>query len=233
MTPIFTQTAHWVMDQMAGTFSRVLSRAELLYAARLGRPLATDSRVPLVEAALRAVADDNVAEVDRLLEMGISPNAQGRRGETLLTEAVEQGSLRVARRLLSTGDIEVEARNAKGLTALAVAAHRGDDLMVVELIAHGADVHAANGMGQTPVMLAALMGNTTTVEILITAGANLTAADRLGNTPLSLARGQSHTGLAKVLRRARGVRPQQGVRSAEGSPASAAFGHSSSVRLAT
>jgi ankyrin repeat protein len=100
-------------------------------------------------------------------------------GATLLTDAAQR-SAQLTARVLEAG-AEVDAPDAAGLTALALAAQAGDDAALSVLLRGGADVDATSRHGQTPLMIA---GSADAVNALCGAGADTDAADPTGQTPL-------------------------------------------------
>jgi ankyrin repeat protein len=88
-----------------------------------------------------------------------------------LHRAARRSDLTEVQRLLAQG-AEVDARNARGDTALMIAAGRGHVDIVRSLLAAGADVQAENGVGETAWVLAVTLNeNDETVAALRAAGA--------------------------------------------------------------
>ncbi len=89
-------------------------------------------------------------------------------------------------------DAKLESRNRLGMTALHLAALRGDAGRVSQLILQGADVRAVvkpprihtPDTGATPLHLAAAAGDTRSIELFIRRGADINAASAAGATPL-------------------------------------------------
>ncbi len=110
-------------------------------------------------------------------------------GDLELAEAVKKGDKEAARSLLGQKDVDVNAAQSDGATALHWAVH-WDDLETAELLIRaGANVNAANDYGATPLWLASSNGNAAMVKMLLQAGANPNAPLRLGETPLMAAAG--------------------------------------------
>jgi ankyrin repeat protein len=103
-------------------------------------------------------------------------------------EAVRDGKLRVLKKLLRKGRIDIEARNECGLTLLHVAAACGQTSLARFLIEKGLAVDAKSASkGSTPLHLAAVQAYNQTVKFLLSKGAPISAPDRCGLTPLHLA----------------------------------------------
>jgi ankyrin repeat protein len=96
----------------------------------------------------------------------------------------------------------VDARDAKGATALAGVAFKDELEIARQLIAAGADPDAPNGMGRTPLMFAVMFGRKAMVDLLLEAGADPTLNDGEGKSALDLAAGQSDPSIFEKLQRA-------------------------------
>ncbi len=113
-----------------------------------------------------------------------------------LVEAVENGDREAVRSLLRQ-QVDVNAFQADGATALQWAAHR-DDLETAELLIRaGADVNAANDYGITPLSLACTNGSAAMVERLLNSGADPNSARPNGETVLMTA---ARTGNVEVVK---------------------------------
>ena len=100
-----------------------------------------------------------------------------------LIEAIRDRDHEAVRTLLSE-EIDVNAREGDGATALHWAVVRDDMDVVVALLEAGADADAANDYGVTPLTLACTNRNAAAVGKLLGAGANPDAATSMGETPL-------------------------------------------------
>ena len=92
------------------------------------------------------------------------------------------------------------SRNGDGDTLLHLAALRGDEADVRDLIALGSVVNARGDFGMTALHHAAIGGHTAVVECLLTLGADRSAPDDFGQSPAKVATLGSHTELAELLR---------------------------------
>jgi hypothetical protein len=92
-----------------------------------------------------------------------------------LVEAVQKGNRQAVPSLLKE-NVDVNASQADGATALHWAAHRDDQKTAELLIGAGANVNAVNAYGITPLSLACTNGSPAMVHKLLEAGADPNAA---------------------------------------------------------
>lgn len=115
-----------------------------------------------------------------------------------VADAVESGDGAAFRRLLQQ-EIDVNAPQVDGMTALHWAAYH-DDLETAKLLVDsGADVTAQNRYGVSPLSLACKNGNGPFVELLLDAGADPNIALRGGETALMTAARTGQVGPVKAL----------------------------------
>jgi ankyrin repeat protein len=131
-----------------------------------------------------------------LLVLAASPAAAG--SDAPLADAAENKDSTAIRRLLDR-DVDVNAPQADGMTALHWATYHDDLDCVKLLIAAGADAKAASRYGVTPLSLACMNGNTAIVELLLDSGADPNAALPGGETALMTASRTGRTGPVKAL----------------------------------
>ncbi|QDT95920.1 ankyrin repeat domain-containing protein [Gimesia aquarii] len=155
-----------------------------------GVRLDAQSEAALIKVVFQAARDNDMKTISEYLLEGFTPNVRSERGDTLLTVAAYHGSDRVIATLLTHQEIEIEARNRMGLTAVSAAAFKGHDVALRQLLDAGASPTAANTVNQSAIMFAALAGRTSTVQILRDAGASDSRTDDFGNSADSLARSQ-------------------------------------------
>jgi ankyrin repeat protein len=102
--------------------------------------------------------------------------------ELRLIEAVRSGQPSLAMTLVA--DVDVNATQADGATALHWAAYFDDQMLATRLVAAGADAGAANDLGATPLSLACENGSAAMVALLVNAGADPSAALGTGESVL-------------------------------------------------
>ena len=88
-----------------------------------------------------------------------------------LADAVQRGDASTVQALLKK-NIDVNAPQADGATALHWAAYRSDAESTAALIRAGANINLTNNYGVTPLALAAQQGNPAVLDLLLKAGAN-------------------------------------------------------------
>ena len=103
-----------------------------------------------------------------------------------LADALQHGDTQAAQALLKK-NVDVNATQPDGTTALHWAAYLEDADTTAKLIKAGAKVDVANELGMTPLALAATNGNAAVITHLLGAGADPNLAVRSGETPLMLA----------------------------------------------
>jgi ankyrin repeat protein len=136
------------------------------------------------EDFFRAVHSDNARGVKSLLDRGFDPNTRDDKGQTGLLIAVREPSPKVIQVLLASPKTDVEARNAKDESPLMLAAIKGEQDLVTQLIERDADV---NKPGWTPLHYAATNGHTAVMQLLLDKDAFIDAQSPNGSTPLMMA----------------------------------------------
>ena len=127
-----------------------------------------------------------------------------------LVDAVKHQNTDEIRALL-TQQLDVNATEGDGSTALHWAAYRDDLQTVALLIQAGANPNPANEHGVTPLSLACTNGNAAMVETLLAAGADANAALKTGETVLmTCARAGSAEAVTAILTRGADVNAKEG-----------------------
>ena len=90
---------------------------------------------------------------------------------TALIEAAKNGHADCVNVLLLAKDVDVDARERDGYTALIISAEKGYVNIVTQLLAKGADVNAKTNGGVTALWIATHEGHNNIVKILKAAGA--------------------------------------------------------------
>ena len=144
----------------------------------------------------RAVRTDNTRTVTELLVRGFDPNTHEESGQSALTLAVREGAGQVVDVLLKHPQLDVNALNRAGETALMLAALKGDLALVRRLAERGA---AINQPGWNALHYAASGPEPQVVGWLLERGAVLDARSPNGTTALMMASGYGNEQSADLL----------------------------------
>src|ERR1041385_8489881 len=96
-------------------------------------------------------------------------------------------------------NVNVNARNEHGMTALMRAARNGHAAVVRALLEHGADPNIARNDKFTALALAAFFGHTETVRVLIDHGAKSEVVTRSGTSPRLWATARTFSDVARCI----------------------------------
>ena len=144
----------------------------------------------------RAVRTDNASGVSDLLARGFDPNSHEESGQSALTLAVREGAQKVTDTLLKQPQLDVNALNRTGESALMLAAIKGDLPLVRSLVERGATI---NQPGWNALHYAATGPNAEVAAWLIERGAQLDARSPNGTTALMMAAGYGNEQSADLL----------------------------------
>jgi ankyrin repeat protein len=175
----------------------------LLFAVYMGHPEL--ARVFLDRGAVldvfEASATGEVGALERLLaEDPARANAVAADGFTPLGLAAFFRQRDALRLLLARGaQVNLPSQNAQKVAPLHSAVAGGDEGIVADLLARGADVHARQELGFTPLHNAAAEGNETIIRLLLERGADRAARSDSGRTAAEIARERDHAGAAALL----------------------------------
>lgn len=136
------------------------------------------------EDFFRAVRGDNASGVRSLLQRGFDPNTRDENGQTGLLIALREPSPKVIQVLLESPQLNVDIANAKDETPLMLAAIKGQQDLVTQLLKRDA---AVNKTGWTPLHYAATSGQLTIMKVLLDNYAFIDAQSPNGTTPLMMA----------------------------------------------
>lgn len=159
-----------------------------------------------------AIRLDNASALQTLLQRGMDPNTVDADGTPGLIKALQEQSFKAAAVLAGHPQVQPNVLNRKDETPLMLAALRGQEALVIQLLLKGAevnkkgwsplhyaatggharisaillgvhaDVNAESPNGTTPLMMAAMYGNSDTVKVLLNAGAETYPVNDLGLT---------------------------------------------------
>ncbi|KAL8993426.1 MAG: hypothetical protein Q9169_006358 [Polycauliona sp. 2 TL-2023] len=151
------------------------------------------SRTPLHWAAWQG----HQGVVVLLLANGASVKARDTQKWTALHLAASQGYVEILDLLLP--NLEIDAKDGYGATALYRAAEGGHEAAVRLLLDKGANTDVPNDYDQTPLHRAADLGRLTTARLLLESGAAYDLKDFYGWTPVYRAADHGHNGVADLL----------------------------------
>jgi ankyrin repeat protein len=161
-------------------------------------------RAGALHAAARGTTAGHTDVVNRLLALGLDPNAPSGLPRYPLHLAAAFGNRATVETLLRH-DARIGVTDEDGQTVLHAAVESGGSdtaAIVTRVLGLRADLDARNIWGQTPLHWAA-SHNSAVIPALVGAGASLEATDRTGRTPLMVAHGD---GIAALL--AAGANPR-------------------------
>ncbi len=128
-----------------------------------------------------AISQERASDVRSLLDQGIDPNTTDAYGSPLLHQAVLTANLSLVKLLLGY-DLEVDAYNRVGQTALTVAARWEHTEVVKLLLEAGADPNAAGERYQLAPLIGSVIGrNLEITNILVEAGAFIDQKDKIND----------------------------------------------------
>jgi uncharacterized protein len=167
------------------------------------------------EDFFQAVRTDDPNTVAQLLQRGFDPNAHEEGGQTALGLAVREGSEKVIGVLLKDQQLQIDAQNHAGETALMLAALKGRLDTARRLLERGAVAHQA---GWNALHYAASGPNPQIVTLLLERGAPVDARSPNGSTALMMAaRYGSEQSVALLLERQAdaAIRNERGLNAAD------------------
>ena len=169
----------------------------VLTALSLFSSIATAQSQEQADRMARAVQFDDLAQVKKLLQEGISPNLLVRGGNPITVYAVRENSRTTLDYLLTLKNLDVDQPNLSGENVLMMASLYGLLPEVKTLI----DKRAAtiNKSGWTPLHYACTNGHLQIAEFLLDKGAQVNALSDSDTTPLMMAVRSGNIQLVRLL----------------------------------
>ena len=164
------------------------------------------------ELFVKAIEEENILEIKRLLPLVKDVNIRGKNKFTALMVAAKLGSLDTVSDLLNVSASLKEKRSLiSPNTALVYAVEAGHTDIVRALLAAGDNLHTCVN-NQTLLMIAAEKGHTETVMALLDLGINVNAKNQIGNTALFFAVQEGHIDVVNLLLAANIDKDAQNIR---------------------
>ncbi|MXN75528.1 ankyrin repeat domain-containing protein [Burkholderia sp. 4701] len=149
-----------------------------------------------LDALVKAVKFDDIADIGKQLKNGLDPNTLAPNGDPLLVIAAREKSDKVAAALAAAPKIDLEKEDKAGENALMLASLNGDVGLVKLLIDKGAEV---SKKGWAPLHYAATNGQDAVVKVLLEHDAYIDTASPNGTTPLMMAARGNHGSTVNLL----------------------------------
>jgi uncharacterized protein len=143
-----------------------------------------------------AILRDDTSAVYTLMLRGFDPNTLNPDKQHGLFLALRAESVKVAKVLIQTPQVDVNMLNQNGESPLMMAVFRGNTELVNALLARDADV---NKTGWTPLHYAATAGNLPLIALLLDKHAYIDAESPNGTTPLMMAAQYGNPAAVKLL----------------------------------
>ncbi|KVG38017.1 ankyrin repeat domain-containing protein [Burkholderia ubonensis] len=149
-----------------------------------------------LEAIVKAVKFDDIADIGKQLKNGLDPNTLAPNGDPLIVIAAREKSDKVAAALAAAPNVDLEKEDKAGENALMLASLNGDVGLVKLLIDKGAEV---SKKGWAPLHYAATNGQDAVVKVLLDHDAYIDTASPNGTTPLMMAARGNHASTVNLL----------------------------------
>lgn len=181
------QDASWLKSAMTPLMFAVVRGDAALVQAMLAKGAKTDLKNSKGDTALDLARKNGLDYIGQLLQAAASsPGGTAPTAKPLakdLITAIEQGRIEQVKALVAKG-LDVNARTAKGSTALMVAARANRQAIAQFLLDKGAEVNAKNGTNDTALIHAAAKGSVPVARVLLRAKADPNIANIDGGDAL-------------------------------------------------
>jgi hypothetical protein len=150
-------------------------------------PIDARSAVAGLTALHVAAIKGSFAMVERLLDLGASPNVLADRRASVFVTALVHGAPIEVMKLLAARGADVKSANADGFGALHALAEVNRPDVLGWLLSLGLDIEARTNNGHTPLHIAAALGHVEALRTLLEAGADVSARGPSGETARDIA----------------------------------------------
>jgi hypothetical protein len=148
----------------------------------------------------QASIDGDVEQLKLHVARGANLNKLDDGGCTPLERTIESHRVEAAKFLIESGKVDLNIKDARGMTALIFAGVNAEPEVALMLIAKGADIKSKD-QNDTTALHAALRTNLMDVAAqLIEKGADVNSADKTGQTPLTLAQQRNAPDIVQLLK---------------------------------
>ena len=148
---------------------------------------------PMLCSSQRACCSSHMASACMLsLAESDAPSCCAEQLPDGVRDAIDAGRVDLLRDWLTSNGSHIDACDAKGRTALMLAATQGHSVLVQELLAAGASLEAQQSQGTTALMFACFVGETRVVMQLLLASASTTRRDKRHLTAHNYAKLKQH-----------------------------------------
>ncbi|KAL8672148.1 MAG: hypothetical protein Q9168_003371 [Polycauliona sp. 1 TL-2023] len=144
------------------------------------------------------VVESMMKQEDASPPLELNAVIQEDRKRTVLMVAVLKGYQRLVSEVLQYPEIDVNGKDSKGYTALALAATTSE-LAIVETLLHSSNIDKPNDIGSTPLIIAAEGGKADMVRVILKKNADWRLRNLDGDTAFSKAIIHGHTDVVKAL----------------------------------
>lgn len=151
-----------------------------------------------IEAFLSLIRDGKLSEVEKRVNSGFNLRSRDDESWNCLHWATEMGHQKLVVFLLDKDPLLLNMKTQEGLSAINIAAWRGDKRMVELLLAQGAEIDDRTKWGEVPLHHAVTFGHAEVCEVLLKAGADPFSEDKLQRTPYSVAMQKGTSKVKKI-----------------------------------
>jgi uncharacterized protein len=134
-----------------------------------------------------------------LLSLGAATSSIASSGQETLADLIRDGNREAVLAAITSPDIDVNAPEADGSTALMWATYKVDHELVRALLKAGAKANVTNNYGSSPLTEAVKLGDADLVRVLLDAGADPNSANQDNQTALMLASSIGSLKIAEML----------------------------------
>jgi ankyrin repeat protein len=134
-----------------------------------------------------------------MLSLGAATASIASSGQETLADLIRDGNREAVLAAITSPDIDVDAKEPDGSTALLWATYKVDHELVRALLKAGAKANVTNNYGSSPLTEAVKLGDPDLVRLLLDAGADPNSANQDNQTALMLASGIGSLKIAELL----------------------------------